>query len=94
MDDYDVGGFHCFGQGGRMMIHHEFNISDTAGFYPIVFVVDSGANTGLMSRDSYDNWFRSYFPLNPVLSQFTSVDERPLRNILGIFESKIDFCSN
>ncbi|MCP3663591.1 MAG: hypothetical protein GY696_14055 [Gammaproteobacteria bacterium] len=57
MDDYDVGGFHSFGQGGRMMIHHEFNVSYDTGFYPMDFVVDSGANMSLMPRESYDKWF-------------------------------------
>ncbi len=36
------------------MIHHELNISDTTDFYPMDFVVDSGANTSLMSREFYD----------------------------------------
>ncbi|MCP3664967.1 MAG: hypothetical protein GY696_21135, partial [Gammaproteobacteria bacterium] len=72
------------------MIFHDFPIRDGYDFYPMTFLVDPGANTNLMSVESYQKWF-SHIPLQKMIGMVKAVDRREVDSTLGSFATEVRF---
>ena len=71
-------------------IFHNFDIWDGTAFYPMSFMVDTGANTSIITAQSYKKWF-GHIPLTPYLGQMYAVDGHPVQQIMGTFATTIRF---
>ncbi|MCP3667446.1 MAG: retroviral-like aspartic protease, partial [Gammaproteobacteria bacterium] len=69
---------------------HNFQISDGTTWYPMKFMVDSGATTSLMSGASYDRWV-GHITLHPPDKKVYAVDGRLVKDIRRYFQTKISF---
>ncbi len=72
------------------MIFHDFPISDGYDSYPMTFLVDPGANTSLMSVESYQKWF-SHIPLQKMMGTVKAVDRREVESVLESFATEVRF---
>ncbi len=56
----------------------------------MAFLVDPGANTSLMSVESYQKWF-SHIPLQKMIGTVKAVEHRELESMLGSFATEVRF---
>ncbi len=74
------------------LIRRNFMISDGEHFYPMKFMVDTGANVTVISRRSYDAWF-DHLPLKRFPGRMLAVDSHPLQQVAGTFETFLLDCN-
>lgn len=77
---------------GDGLIRATFYIADGTGtgFYPMSFMVDSGANVSVMSKDSYESYF-SHLKLQPPVKTIRCADGSNLQGCMGSFKVKLSF---
>ncbi len=71
-----------------VLTFHNFQISNGKAWYPMKFMVDSGATSS--PGASYDRWF-SHTPLHHLDKKVYAMDDRLVKDIRGFFQTKINF---
>ncbi len=89
LEDFTLG---CCGlKGQQAQLIKEFWVkTGNTDFIPVAFLVDTGADTTLISQETCRKLGRS-IQYQPVNQKLTSVDGTPLKGYIGTFRSKIGF---
>ncbi len=72
------------------LIYQEFTVDGKGKPQILNFMVDCGANSSLMSTQTYEKHF-SHLPLQPASQRPFAVDGRPVKDLVGIVEVSVSF---